>query len=527
MGVPQGSPLSPILFLFYAAPLLKNINDGVWSERRVGFAFVDDTNIIITGPSAQHNCQVFGRIHEEIKRTCGDALQFEFSPEKYTVFHFVKPRTRNPDSQEFQALPELPEWAGISEADRKKRFLRKTLRVLGVWVDRHLTFKPHIEKIWMRIRASLANHERYGGATWGASVLANREFYQKKLYTYFSYAAAGWFIYDLDQDHEVKHECSDDSPDRTLKFGMAKSTIERLRAIQSNITLTISGQMRGIKVAPILAELHIHDLALQLYAQAMKYRCKYIGSPFYDLLHEQRRYTDKKGSITHKDWTAVLPYEKLEQRAWAFVEAVLESPQAEYLRNAEGIQFTETMTLREKVNMVRERQPALFEETLKNYFNQWLLNASSARWEEYKRERCQQGKPLHLAHKEDFTNHTLSYYAPLNRPQSTIALNIRIGHIPLASNPMWRQMNAITDPLCRYCRRNGEDAEHLFFHCKALEIPRRFLLDETGPVRFDELMTTHIDIATKWAIQYFPLDMYKNIRKKDMYQFPLKKCMYS
>ena len=43
-GIPQGSPLSPILFLFYISELLESLQEP--RTATVGLGFVDDTNLI-------------------------------------------------------------------------------------------------------------------------------------------------------------------------------------------------------------------------------------------------------------------------------------------------------------------------------------------------------------------------------------------------------------------------------------------------------------------------------------------------
>ena len=61
-GIPQGSPLSPILFLFYVAELLDLCNSP--NERLSACGFVDDTNLLAYGPSTEGNCQILTRAHD-------------------------------------------------------------------------------------------------------------------------------------------------------------------------------------------------------------------------------------------------------------------------------------------------------------------------------------------------------------------------------------------------------------------------------------------------------------------------------
>ena len=53
-GIPQGSLISPILFLFFILELLEGMQNV--AEKQLGFSFIDDTNIITWGDSAQENC---------------------------------------------------------------------------------------------------------------------------------------------------------------------------------------------------------------------------------------------------------------------------------------------------------------------------------------------------------------------------------------------------------------------------------------------------------------------------------------
>lgn len=83
-GLPQGSPLSPILFLFFNADLVQQRID----SHGGAIAFVDDFTAWVTGPTAQHN-------RDGIKAIISDALDWErrsgatFEAEKTAIIHLT------------------------------------------------------------------------------------------------------------------------------------------------------------------------------------------------------------------------------------------------------------------------------------------------------------------------------------------------------------------------------------------------------------------------------------------------------
>ncbi|KDN62287.1 putative zinc knuckle [Colletotrichum sublineola] len=83
VGIPQGSPLSPILSVFFTAPMLEKFKkENPNAEIVIAMSHVDDSYILVTSPSHKTNCDILARWHGEIM-AWATPNGIRFDPSKY------------------------------------------------------------------------------------------------------------------------------------------------------------------------------------------------------------------------------------------------------------------------------------------------------------------------------------------------------------------------------------------------------------------------------------------------------------
>ena len=130
-GTPQGSPLSPVLYMLYLAELLQQ-------DPELRFGYADDLCLYRASNSLDNNVELLSQDVGGII-LYGEENKIFFAPEKLEMIHLTRQRDNYaPLCRVNENLSIMP----ITTAPKKDE--QPALRWLGVWFDRKLTFKRHV-----------------------------------------------------------------------------------------------------------------------------------------------------------------------------------------------------------------------------------------------------------------------------------------------------------------------------------------------------------------------------------------------
>lgn len=168
-GLPQGSPVSPILFLLYVEPLIK------LTKKRFGYA--DDVALLETGKSLE---DVRGRLQKSLDMSLQWGLDngITFEPSKTELQYFHRKRKYEEPSISMGEHSITP---------------NDSTKWLGITFDRKLQFTEHLRKARIRARQVTDHLRRLCGTSFGASAFLLRQSVQSCAFSTLLYGAETWF----------------------------------------------------------------------------------------------------------------------------------------------------------------------------------------------------------------------------------------------------------------------------------------------------------------------------------------------
>ena len=142
-GIPQGSPVSPILFLIYISGVFNKISET--SPWVTSLSFVDDLGFIASGSSVK---EIVGSLEKFAKEV------IEWGKQNAVTYDISKTEAVLFSKSHRQRLSKQLREAKIEVRTEQISFNKEATRWLGVWLDSQLKFTSHINERVRRARTA-------------------------------------------------------------------------------------------------------------------------------------------------------------------------------------------------------------------------------------------------------------------------------------------------------------------------------------------------------------------------------------
>lgn len=457
-GIPQGSTLSPALFLFFISELLGNF-DHV-KDDLIGFGFVDDMTLATWSNSARKNCRRLEKAHE-ICEKWAKRHGAEFAPDKYQLIHFTKKKKVTEDLK-----------STITIRGQQAELLQ-SMRVLGVWLDPSLSWDSHIKQAAEKGANAFNALARVTSSVWGPAVRKSRLLYTAVVRPIMTYGSPVWSV-------------------KADGRGIKGTKTRALEEVQNKCLRRITGAYKRTPVAAIEREvavppldLYIRSLSIQ---RAVKVADHKVTGEICTALNQvwkaaKQRQRGKRGRAPkelprHRQPTGI-------EHAQTIAIRIQNRPQATDLGKRATMQF-------------RSRYP---------HIDSHFTYLWKERWE---KAMTKDGRMrTEATWKTEWTTQPLALYEGLQKHEATALFLLRTEVLGLKA---WLARIGVPGarPQCS-CGAPRQTLAHAIGYCPDLTDARQRLVMRTGTTRLADLLQTQDTArwAARWLLETQLLDQFR------------------
>jgi retron-type reverse transcriptase len=459
-GVPQGSPLSPILFLFYNGPLLESLQ--LPDQRITPIGFADDINLLAYGPSTQLNCQALQLAHEKCLQWA-NTHGMKFAPDKYTLTHFTKRRTFDTTT---------PVQIGSTNI-----YPSPTTKVLGLLLDSKLNWKQQIQAVKKKMTTQIYALTRTTASTYGITLSMARQVYIAVIRPAIGYGSPIWH-----------------TPTSNLK---PKGPITNIQSQQNQCLRRVLGAYKATPIRQLETEAWVPPLDIWLNGGTAQFQKQLITSSINTQIQEACDIIKSK-----------LKYRSLRQRIRP--STIIRTTKGEERRRwvEKWLQLSNPSNSLQAQNQNQNQDNSKWS---KNTIKKRVLQEWRERWD---KGRTIEGR-LQIANNQDWipedtppNKKILSLHKDLRKAESSILIQARTGKIGLNKFLYQRRVPEYYTAQCQ-CQGGEETVRHLVLYCPRQRNRREGLLIN-GYMDYRQLIGTSkgAQALSKWLIQSGRLGQY-------------------